>query len=99
MEWKHDANVQEALKDFITIQKEALGNLLTSLSPHNDGSPPFQFLQVYGKFVWRYVHHLETNTETDSLELAIADVANDPTVQLMVGNMVQSGINRGLSLE
>jgi len=99
MEWKHDADVQEALKNYIINQKDDLGNLLTALSSHNDGSPPFQFLQVYGKFVWRYTHHLETNTESDSLELAIADVANDPTVQLMVGNMVQSGINRGLSLE
>ena len=80
-------------------QKDDLGNLLNSLSSHNDGSPPFQFLQVFGRFVWSYSKHLEKETESDSLELAIADVANDPTVQLMIGNMVQSGINRGLNIE
>lgn len=99
MEWKLDAMVQDALKHYLVNQKEDLSTLLNALTPHNDGSPPFQFLQVFGKLVYRYCHHMETNTETDSLELAIADIANDPTVQMMVGNMVQSGINRGLNLD
>jgi len=29
----------------------------------------------------------------------LADVANDPTVQLMVSNMLHSGLNRGLNLD
>ena len=99
MEWKQDPQVQDALRHYLVNQKQDLGNLLEVLSPHNNGSPPFQFLQVLGKFVWRYVDHLESNVESDALELALSDVANDPTVQLMVGNMVQSGIDRGLSLD
>ena len=99
MEWKQDPQVQDALRQYLVNQKQDLGNLLEVLSPHNNGSPPFQFLKVLGKFVWRYVDHLESNVESDALELALSDVANDPTVQLMVGNMVQSGIDRGLSLD
>jgi hypothetical protein len=99
MEWKQDAIVQDALKHYLVHQKDDLSKLLNALGTHNDGSPPFQFLQVFGKFIFRYTHYLEANTESDALELAISDVANDPTVQLMVGNMVQSGINRGLNIE
>ena len=99
MEWKQDPQVQDALRGYLVNQKEGLGNLLNALTPHNDGTPPFQFLQVLGKFVWRYVEHLKTNVESDALELALSDVANDPTVQMMVGSMVQSGIDRGINLE
>ena len=99
MDWKQDGEVQDCLRNYLVNQKEDLGNLLTALNTHNDGSPPFQFLQVFGKFVWRYNHHIQTEVETDSLELALADVANDPVVQALVSNMVQSGINRGLSLD
>lgn len=99
MEWKQDPRVQDALRHYLVNQKQDLGNLLEALSPHNNGSPPFQFLQVIGKFVWRYVDHLQSEVESDALELALSDVANDPTVQMMVGNMVQNGIDRGLNLE
>ena len=99
MEWKQDPQVQDALRAYLVNQKDDLGNLLNALTPHNDGTPPYQFLQVLGKFAWRYVEHLKTNVESDALELALSDVANDPTVQMMVGSMVQNGIDRGLNLE
>lgn len=97
--WKEDGAVQDALREYLVNQKEDIGNLLTALNPHNNGSPPFQFLQVLGKFVWRYSEHIKTEVETDALELTLADVANDPTVQLMVSNMLHSGLNRGLNLD
>lgn len=79
--------------------KEPLGDFLSALGKHNDGTPPFQFLKVVGMFVWRYDEYLLTNTESDSLELAIASIANDPTVQVLVGNMMRANLERGLNLE
>ena len=99
MEWKQDGEVQDLLREYLVNQKEDLGNLLNSLSKHNDGSTPFQFLKVWGMFVWRYSTYLEENTETDSLELTIASVMHDPTVQNMVGSMVKNQIDRGLNIE
>lgn len=99
MEWKQDGEVQDFLREYLVNQRDDLGNLLNALSKHNDGSTPFQFLKVWGMFVWRYTSYLEENTETDALELTIASIMHDPTVQNMVGSMVKSQIDRGLNLE
>jgi len=99
MEWKHDGGVQDALRSYLVNQKDDLGNLLNSLSPFNDGSPPFQFLKVWGMFVWKYVEFLEHNTETDALELTLATIANDPIVQNMVAQIMRQQIERGVGLE
>jgi len=50
-------------------------------------------------FVWRYDEYLKVNTEADSLELSIASIANDPTVQVLVGNMMRQNLDRGLNIE
>ena len=59
----------------------------------------FAFAQIFGMFVFRFSDHLKEHTETDAINLTLADVANHPTVQGMVANMVQANINRGLNLE
>ena len=53
MDWKHDPEVQEAIKTYLTRQKDDLGNLLSSLDQYADGSPIFQMLRVFGMFVYR----------------------------------------------
>lgn len=99
MEWRNDPEVQDSIRELLTLSKEPLGVLLNALGKHNDGSPPFQFLKVLGMFVWRYDEYLKVNTEADSLELSIASIANDPTVQALVGNMMRNNLDRGLGLE
>jgi len=99
MGWRDDSLVQDAIRELLTEIKEPLGDLLNALGKHNDGTPPFQFLKVLGMFVWRYDEYLKTNTESDSLELSIASIANDPTVQILVGNMMRNNLERGLNLE
>lgn len=98
MEWKHDPEVQDLLKEYLINQKDDLGNLLNSLGRFNDGSPPFQFLKIWGMFVWKYAEYLQGNTETDALELTIASIAHDPTVQNMVATVLRSQIDRGVGL-
>ena len=99
MEWAKDAEVVDHLTILLGNQKEDLGNLLESLHQYNDGTPLFAFLQVYGMFVFRFVDHLQTQTEIDALNLTLADIANHPTVQGMVAGMVQQSIDRGLNLD
>lgn len=99
MGWRDDSHVQDTIRELLTEMKEPLGDLLNALGKHNDGTPPFQFLKVLGMFVWRYDEYLKTNTESDSLELSIASIANDPTVQILVGNMMRNNLERGLNLE
>ena len=98
MEWKHDSEVQDLLKEYLVNQKHDLGNLLDSLGRFNDGSPPFQFLKVYGMFVWKYCDLLKDNTEADALELSIASIVHDPIVQNMVATVLRSQIDRGVGL-
>ena len=99
MDWKHDAEVVDKLSTLLVNTKDDLGEFLEILHPYNDGTPPFAFLQMYGMFVFRYCDHLQKETETDALHLAIADVANHPTVQNMVAQMMKAQIDRGLNLE
>lgn len=99
MEWRNDPEVQDSIRELLTKSKEPLGVFLNALGKHNDGTPPFQFLKVLGMFVWRYDEYLKENTEADSLELSIASIANDPTVQSLVGNMMRNNLERGLGLE
>ena len=99
MEWRNDPEVQDSIRELLTITKEPLGGLLNALGKHNDGSPPFQFLKVLGMFVWRYDEYLKENTEADSLELSIASIANDPTVQILVGNMMRNNLEGRLDIE
>ena len=99
MDWRNDPEVQDSIRELLTKSKEPLGVLLNSLGKHNDGSPPFQFLKVLGMFVWRYDEYLKENTETDSFELSVASIANDPTVQILVDNMMRNNLDRGLNLD
>ena len=98
MDWRSDPEVQDSIRKLITESKEPLGDFLNSLGKHNDGTPPFQFLKVLGMFVWRYDEYLKENTEADALELSIASIANDPTVQILVGNMMRNKLDSGLNL-
>lgn len=99
MEWRSDPEVQDSIRRLLTETKEPLGEFLNALGKHNDGTPPFQFLKVLGMFVWRYDEYLRTNTEADSLELSLASIANDPTVQMLVGNMMRNNLEGRLNIE
>jgi hypothetical protein len=99
MDWKHDPEVQEAIKAYLTKQKDDLGNLLSSLDQYADGSPIFQMLRVFGMFVYRYADNIGKHTEIDAFDLSIAEISNDPAVQSMVGMMVHRSLDRGLNLE
>ena len=98
MKWSESPEVHEGIRNYLINQKDDLGDLLNSLSPYQDGSPPFQFLKVWGMFVFRYSDNIQKHTELDAWNLTIAEIANDPTVQRMVSRIVGSSIDRGLNL-
>lgn len=98
MKWNDNAQVQEAIRTYLTNQKEDLGNLLNTLTPFNDGSPPFQFLKVWGMFVFRYVANLEKYVETEAWDMTIAEISNDSTVQSMVSQIMHNQLNKGLGV-
>lgn len=98
MEWKHDPSVQEAIRNYLINQKDDLNQLLISLDNHADRSPPFQFLRVFGMFIFRYSDNIKNHTEIDAWDLTIAEVSNDPAVQSMVGKMMNQQLDRGMGL-
>jgi len=99
MEWRNDPQVMDQMTSFLKNQKVDLGNLLESLHDHNDGSPLFMFMQIYGMFVFRFTDHLKEQTESDALGLTLADISNHPTVQNMVAGMIQKQVDRGINHE
>ncbi len=99
MDWKQDVEVMDSLTDYVKIQKETLNRFLNAIGQYNDGSPLFAFLQIYGVFINTMAKHLETLTETESLELSLAEISNHPTVQNMVASMMQRQLDRGLNLD
>lgn len=96
--WSSDAGVMGALDSFLINQKDDLRNLMNELVKHNDGSPPFQMLTVYAKFVMIYNQLRNEFVETDAYELTISQIANDPMVQNLISRMVGASIDKGLNL-
>ena len=74
---------------------------MENLMGFSDGTPPFAFMVVLGKFVMNYTNARKHGdaTETEALQMATAMMANDAIVQQLVGQMLASGINRGVGLE
>lgn len=99
MEWKHDPEVMDALTIYLKNQKDDLIAFLETIGKHNDGSPMFAFLQIWGITVSRFDLHSETLTESESLELTLGEIANHPTVQTMVASMMQKKLDGGLGLD
>ena len=98
MNWKHDSDVMDKLTALLKNQKDDLNDFLTAIHPYNDGSPMFAFIQVFGIVVVRFDTHSDRETESDALNLALADVSNHPTVQTMVAQMMKQQIDRGLGV-
>lgn len=99
MGWKSDAAAQEAVKHFLINQKDDLDKLIEQLFNHNDGSPPFQFLQLYGKFVFIYTAHAQIHTESEAWDLAVAEIMNDEVVQRLSAQMVGDRLDQRLKHE
>jgi hypothetical protein len=99
MGWKSDAQAQEAVKHFLMNQKDDLDQLITQLFKFNDGSPPFQFLQLYGKFVFIYSEYASIYTESEAWDLAVAEIMNDPVIQQLSAQMVGDKIDQRLKHE
>jgi hypothetical protein len=96
--WKDDAAVMAAMEKWIVNQKNDLNDLLTEMFKHNDGSPYFQFLQIYGKFVFKFSELTHSNTEVDAFDLTTAWIIDDPQVQALTAQMVGDKIDKGLKL-
>jgi len=99
MDWKHDVEVMDSLATLLKSQRKPLMDFLNAIGKYNDGTPMFAFLQIYGVLVSRFNEHIQTQVETDALELSLGEVANHPTVQNMVASMMQRKIDGGLGLE
>ncbi len=97
--WGNDAEVMSKIDNFLKETKEPLGELLNSLHKHNDGTPPFQMLHIFGTFVFQYNDYRKQNTESDAWELALASTANQPVVGMFVSKMMQNQIDRSFNLE
>jgi len=99
MGWKDDPQAQEAVKHFLINQVDDLDKLLDQLFRFNDGTPIFQFLQLYGKFVETYSSYAARYTESEAWDLSIAEIMNDPVIQQlsaqMVGDKLDQRLNHG----
>ena len=98
MDWKQDVEVMDAVDTLAKATCEPLNAFLNSIGQYNDGTPIFAFLQIYGVFINRYCEYAKHNTEVDSMQLALSEIANHPTVQRMVANMMQKQLDRGLNI-
>tara|TARA_B100000424_G_scaffold188918_1_gene146890 strand:- start:1421 stop:1720 length:300 start_codon:yes stop_codon:yes gene_type:complete len=99
MGWKSDADAQEMVKIYLINQKHDLDNLLQALFRYNDGTPIFQFLQLFGKFVFTYSEFAETYTESEAWDLTLAEIMNDPVIQQLSAQMVGDQLDRRLKNE
>ena len=99
MGWKSDADAQEQVKQFLINQKPDLDKMLEAIFRYNDGSPIFQFLQLYGKFVFTYSEFAERYTESEAWELTLAEIMNDPVIQQLSAQMVGDQLDRRLKNE
>ena len=97
--WKHDVHVMDSLSDLLRNQKDDLMRFLNAIGSHNDGTPMFAFLLIYGIMVERYCFHSQTHTETESFDLALGEIANHPTVSNMVASMMQKKLDGGLGID
>lgn len=89
----------DALSIYLRNQKPDLMAFLNAIGKHNDGSPMFAFLQIFGIMVETFDRYSKTLTETESLDLTLGEIANHPTVQTMVAQMMQKKLDGGLGLE
>ena len=99
MSWKSDAATMEAIQLWLVNQKGDLDEMLSNLFKHNDGSPFFLFLQIYGKFVFIFDDLSHGHTESDAFDLAVAHILNDPALQQLTAQMVGAKIDKGLNIE
>ena len=99
MDWKQDVEVMDSLATLLKNQKEDLSVFMEAVMKHNDGSPMFAFLQIYGVLVIRFGEYLKLNTEIDALDLTLGEIANHPTVQSMVASMMQKKLDGGLGID
>ena len=87
------------LDEYLVNQKDDLSKLMESLHDHNDGTPIFMFLHLWATFVFNYRDLRSDHTESDSFDLALAKIADDPLVQNMVAQMMGKAMDRGVGLE
>ena len=98
-DWKQDAEVMDSLAVLLREQKDNLVRFLNAIGNYHDGSPLFAFLQIYGFLVVKFEEHSAEHTESDALELSLGEVANHPTVQGMVAQMMQKKLDGGLGID
>lgn len=98
MTWQDDASTMTAFDAWITNQATDLNVFMENLMGFSDGTPPFAFMVVMGKFVINYTQMRDEGdaTETEALREAIALMANDTLVQQLVGQMMANGFNKGV---
>jgi predicted glutamine amidotransferase len=99
--WQEDSATMTAFDAWVCNQAHDMNVFMENLMQFSDGTPPFAFMVVLGKFVVNYnqARTVGDATETEALQVATAAMANDPIVQQLVGQMMANGINRGVGLD
>lgn len=99
--WQDDTQVMAALNEWLRTQQKPLNTFMENIMEYSDDSPTWGLMVVYGKFVMFYNVLMESGDceINEAFAQALANIANDPLTQAIVGNMLGGMMNRGAGLE
>ncbi len=99
--WQQDDDTMQALDDWLQSQQKPLNNFMEHIMQHAGEETHWALLVVYGKFVMYYNQLINSGdcTIQESFAQALANIANDPLTQQIVGQMIGGMMNRKVGLE
>ena len=99
--WQQDDDTMQALDDWLQSQQKPLNTFMEHIMQHAGEETHWALLVVYGKFVMYYNQLIKSGdcTIQESFAQALANIANDPLTQQIVGQMIGGMMNRKVGLE
>ena len=99
--WQQDPDTMQALDDWLQSQQKPLNNFMEHIMQFSGEETHWALLVVYGKFVMTYSHLMDLGdcSINEAFSQALANIANDPLTQQIVGQMIGGMMNRKVGLE
>jgi len=99
--WQQDDETMQALDDWLQSQQKPLNAFMENIMQFAGEETHWALLVVYGKFVMEYNLLIDTGdcSIQESFAQALANIANDPLTQQIVGQMIGGMMNRKVGLE
>tara|TARA_R100000231_G_scaffold118272_1_gene88408 strand:- start:246 stop:554 length:309 start_codon:yes stop_codon:yes gene_type:complete len=99
--WQQDDETMQALDDWLQSQQKPLNTFMEHIMAYAGEETHWALLVVYGKFVMFYNQLIDSGdcSIQEAFAQALANIANDPLTQQIVGQMIGGMMNRKVGLE